>query len=43
MYSGPAGGLNREEYLLGKKIDKLIDPLLAEEEREKEVTTYVPY
>lgn len=37
LYSGPAGGVNREEYLLGKKIDRLVDPVLAEEEREKEV------
>ena len=28
---------NKEEYLLGKKIDKSVDPTLIEEEREKEV------
>ena len=38
MYSGPASTVNREEYLLGKKIDKLVDPTLVEEEREREVT-----
>ena len=38
LYSGPAASVNREEYLLGKKIDKAIDPTLVEEEREKEVT-----
>ena len=37
LYSGPAGGVNREEYLLGKKIDRLVDPMLKDEEREKEV------
>ena len=37
LYSGPASTVNREEYLLGKKIDKLVDPTLAEAEREKEV------
>ena len=36
MYSGP-GMVNREEYLLGKRIDKLVDPTLAEVEREEEV------
>ena len=29
--------MNREEYLLGKPIDKAVDPTLIEEEREKEV------
>lgn len=37
LYSGPATSVNREEYLLGKKIDKLVDPTLAEDTREKEV------
>ena len=37
LYSGPAGSDNREEYLLGRKIDRLVDPMLAEEEREQEV------
>lgn len=36
LYSGP-GTVNREEYLLGKRIDKLVDPTLAEEEREEQV------
>ena len=37
LYSGPASTVNREEYLLGKKIDKFVDPTLTEEAREKEV------
>lgn len=37
MYSGPASTVDREEYLLGKKIDKYVDPTLTEEAREKEV------
>lgn len=37
LYSGPAAAINREEYLLGKKIDKLVDPLLLEQEQEKQV------
>ena len=37
LYSGPGSHVNREEYLLGKKIDKLVDPTLAEAEREREV------
>lgn len=37
LYSGPASSVNREEYLLGKKIDRQIDPTLAEDAREKEV------
>ena len=43
LYSGAAGAsVNREEYLLGKKIDRHVDPMLAEEEREKEVITTAP-
>lgn len=37
MYAGPASHVDREEYLLGKRIDRQIDPLLASEEKEKEV------
>lgn len=37
LYSGPATSVNREEYLLGKKIDRQIDPTLAEDTREREV------
>lgn len=36
LYSGP-GTVNREDYLLGKHIDKFVDPTLAEVEREEEV------
>ena len=43
LYSGAAGAsVNREEYLLGRKIDRHVDPMLAEEEREKEVITAAP-
>lgn len=37
LYRGPST-TNREEYLLGKRIDKSIDPTLIEDEREKEVS-----
>lgn len=43
LYSGPASTVNREEYLLGKKIDKFVDPTLSEEAREKEVCMYSVY
>lgn len=36
LYRGPIA-TNREEYLLGKRIDKSVDQTLIEEEREKEV------
>lgn len=36
LYRGPMA-TNREEYLLGKRIDKSVDQTLIEEEREKEV------
>ena len=43
LYSGAAGAsVNREEYLLGKKIDRFVDPMLVEEEREKEVNITAP-
>ena len=43
LYSGAAGAsVNREEYLLGRKIDRHVDPMLAEEEREKEVIITAP-
>ena len=29
--------VDREQYLLGKKIDRQVDPLLASEDREREV------
>lgn len=38
LYSGPGTTINREDYLLGKKIDKLVDPTLIEQEREEMVT-----
>lgn len=40
LYRGPMA-TNKEEYLLGKKIDKAVDPTLIEEEREKEVIRFV--
>ena len=34
MYSAPGhAGVNREEYLLGKSIDKAVDPLATNEEK----------
>lgn len=41
LYSGPASTVNREEYLLGKKIDRLVDPTLADSDREKEVNLII--
>ena len=35
LYSTPQ--VDREQYLLGKKIDRQVDPLLASEDREKQV------
>ena len=35
LYKSPQ--VDREQYLLGKKIDRQVDPLLASEEREKQV------
>lgn len=40
LYRGPSTSVNREEYLLGKKIDKAVDPTLVEEEREREVRKF---
>ena len=40
LYRGPGSSVNREEYLLGKKIDKMVDPTLVEEEREREVRKF---
>ena len=37
LYSNPASQIDREQYLLGKKIDRQVDPLLASEDREKQV------
>ncbi|KAL5481252.1 hypothetical protein EMCRGX_G021383 [Ephydatia muelleri] len=42
LYSGPAAAINREEYLLGKKIDKLVDPVLQEQEQEKQALASGP-
>ena len=42
LYRGPST-TNREEYLLGKRIDKSIDPTLIEDEREKEVSQHYYY
>ena len=35
LYKSPQ--VDREQYLLGRKIDRQVDPLLASEEREKQV------
>ena len=37
LYRSP--GVDREQYLLGRKIDRQVDPLLASEEKEKQVHT----
>lgn len=37
LYTSPASLVDREQYLLGKKIDRQVDPLLVSEEREKQV------
>lgn len=42
LYSGPGSSVNREEYLLGRKIDRLVDPTLAAEEREKQALASGP-
>ena len=38
LYKSP--GVDREQYLLGRKIDRQVDPLLASEEREKQVHSH---
>ena len=40
LYSSP-GQVDREQYLLGKKIDRQVDPLLASEDRERQVHSAV--
>ena len=37
IYRSPASQVDREQYLLGKKIDRQVDPLLASEDRERQV------
>jgi hypothetical protein len=41
LYSSPASQVDREQYLLGKKIDRQVDPLLASEDRERQVHSAV--
>ena len=41
LYGGPSHGLNREEYLLGKRIDHLTDPMLKEEEKEVDTKVFL--
>ena len=39
MYSAPGhSGVNREEYLLGKAIDKAVDPLATNDEKVNHIT-----
>jgi hypothetical protein len=40
LYKSP--GVDREQYLLGRKIDRQVDPLLASEEREKQALATGP-
>ena len=37
IYKSPASQVDREQYLLGKKIDRQVDPLLASDDRERQV------
>jgi hypothetical protein len=42
LYSSPASQVDREQYLLGKKIDRQVDPLLASEDRERQALASGP-
>jgi len=42
IYEAPGDNVNREEYLLGKKVDKYIDPTLQAAEREKHLLATTP-
>jgi len=42
IYEAPGDRINREEYLLGKKVDKYIDPTLQAAEREKHLLATTP-
>jgi len=42
IYEAPGDNINREEYLLGKKVDKYVDPTLQAAEREKQLLATTP-
>ena len=42
IYEAPGDNINREEYLLGKKVDKYVDPSLQAAEREKHLLATTP-
>ena len=42
IYEAPGENINREEYLLGKKVDKYVDPTLQAAEREKHLLATTP-
>ena len=42
IYEAPGENINREEYLLGRKVDKYVDPSLQAAEREKHLLATTP-
>ena len=42
IYEAPGDNVNREDYLLGKKVDKYVDPSLQAAEREKHLLATTP-
>ena len=42
IYEAPGDSINREEYLLGKKVDKYVDPSLQAAEKEKHLLATTP-
>lgn len=42
IYETPGENINREEYLLGRKVDKYVDPTLQAAEREKHLLATTP-
>ena len=42
IYEAPGDNINREDYLLGKRVDKYVDPTRQAAEREKHLLTTTP-
>ena len=42
IYEAPGDSINREDYLLGKRVDKYVDPTLQAAEREKHLLATTP-
>ena len=42
IYEAPGDNINREDYLLGKRVDKYVDPTLQAAEREKHLLATTP-